>query len=229
MVEKINPSLRDTTRGVMKDVAESPPTVRGLPRDSTARFSRMTVMEPLARDFAVVHPTVSETTGDFSIVRVRSRHERVFVRELRAEDIGYYLPLRLHKRYRRGRKLESHVPMFSGLVFVANGADGRSVAANSRCVHGFMHVAPSYQPQLRRELTTLELILAHDPEVDAYPELIQGREVQVRPGHWAEGLRGVIDSREKRNTFCVRLETMGRMVPVSNIPAELLEVIDAAA
>ena len=195
--------------------------------------TRMTTLmvEPAAREFLVEYPSVAETQGAFSIVRVRPRHEKVFVRELRAEAIGFYLPLRLHKRYWRGRKREAWVPMFGGLVFVANGADGRMVAANSRCVNGFVPVAASYQPQLRRELIQLETVLSHQPDAEAFPELQQGREVEVRHdcGHWAARLRGKIVRRENRDVFVVLIQILGREVEVGNIPGELLEVISDAA
>jgi hypothetical protein len=183
------------------------------------------------RDFIVEHPHVEQTTGDFSIVRVRSRHEKVFVRELRAEAIGYYLPLRLHKRYWRGQRREAWVPMFQGLVFVANGQDGRSVASGSRCVTGYIPVAPSYQPQLRRELIQLETVLSNEPESDTHPDLIPGRPVQVRQGidHWARGLRGKVVRRQNREMFCIEVEFMGRIVPVEDVDPVLLEVIEDAA
>jgi hypothetical protein len=201
--------------------------------DSTARFSRERMVTEHPRDFVVEHPTVEQTEGDFSIVRVRSHHERVFVRELRAEAIGYYLPVRCEKRYRRGRRLESYVPLFRGLVFVANGAEGRKVVADSRCVTSncFINVAPSYQPQLRRELIQLQTVLSHQPDAEAFPELLPGREVEVRGDvdHWARGLRGKITRRDGRDVFVVLITILGRQVEVSNMPGELLEVIGNAA
>ena len=185
------------------------------------------------RELHVQHPAVSDCAGDLSIVRVRSRHEKVFVRELRAEDIGYYLPLRLHKRYWHGQRRESLVPMFAGLIFVANGADGREVASRSRCVPSncFVPVAQSYQPQLRRELIQLETVLAHQPEAESFPELLPGREVEVRTNaeHWARGLRGKIHKRENKDVFVVLIEILGREVEVAGMPGELLEVIERAA
>jgi hypothetical protein len=209
------------------------PAVRAK-RDRSARFPQpskaTTLVTDYLREFVVETPRVEQTEGDFSIVRVRPRHEKVFVRELRAEGVGFYLPLRLHKRYWHGQRRESWVPMFAGLVFVADGQKGRNVAEDSRCITGYIPVSPSYQPQLRRELIQLETVLSHEPTVEAFPELLPGRDVEVRPcDHWASRLRGQIVKRDGRDVFVVLITILGRQVEVSNMPGELLEVIGNAA
>jgi hypothetical protein len=210
------------------------PAVRAK-RDRSARFPQpskaTTLVTDYLREFVVETPRVEQTEGDFSIVRVRPRHEKVFVRELRAEGVGFYLPLRLHKRYWHGQRRESWVPMFAGLVFVANGDAGRRVASDSRCITGYIPVSPSYQPQLRRELIQLETVLSHEPTVEAFPELLPGREVEVRNDapHWTRGFKGKVVRREGLDVFVVLIETLGRQVEVSNMPGELLEVIEKGA
>jgi hypothetical protein len=209
------------------------PAVRAK-RDRSARFPQpskaTTLVTDYLREFVVETPRVEQTEGAFSIVRVRPRHEKVFVRELRAEGVGFYLPLRLHKRYWHGQRRESWIPMFAGLVFVANGDAGRAVASDSRCITGYIPVSPSYQPQLRRELIQLETVLSHEPTVEAFPELLPGRDVEVRPcDHWASRLRGQIVKRDGRDVFVVLITILGRQVEVSNMPGELLEVIGNAA
>jgi hypothetical protein len=210
------------------------PAVRAK-RDRSARFPQpskaTTLVTDYLREFVVETPRVEQTEGDFSIVRVRPRHEKVFVRELRAEGVGFYLPLRLHKRYWHGQRRESWVPMFAGLVFVANGDAGRRVASDSRCITGYLPVSQSYQPQLRRELIQLETVLTAQPESEAFPDLIPGCPVKVRQGidHWACGLEGKVIRRQNRDTFCIEVEFMNRMVPVEDIDPLLLEVIERGA
>jgi transcription antitermination factor NusG len=147
--------------------------------------------------------------GEWHVLHVKSRQEKILGDDLAARHIDYYLPLvRRHRIYGR-RKAVVEVPLFPGYVFLKGSREQAYEADRTGRVARIITV-PN-QDQLERELSSVRLALAQDQSLDPYPYLKEGLRVRVRYGP-LEGLEGVIESKQKRNRLIIQVEVLGQAV-----------------
>ena len=147
--------------------------------------------------------------GEWHVLHVKSRQEKVLGDDLAAQRIDYYLPLVRRDRVYGRRKAVVEVPLFPGYLFL-KGTREQAYSADRTGRVARIITVPN-QDQLERELLSVRLALSQDQSLDPYPYLKEGLRVRVRHGP-LEGLEGVIESKQKRNRLIIQVEVLGQAV-----------------
>jgi hypothetical protein len=125
-------------------------------------------------------------------VYTKARQEKALARDLVGYGVPFYLPLLTQRKPYRGRFVQSHVPMFTGYLFLFVSDDERVCSLTTNRVSQFIKVKD--QEELRRNLRQVRQAI--DSKLPLTPEsrLVPGSRVRVKCGS-LEGTEGVIDKR----------------------------------
>ena len=140
----------------------------------------------------------------WSVAHTRSRQEKVLARALAEKNVPFYLPQIEKHRVRAGRNLVSHLPLFSGYVFVRGGADARDVARRSGVVVAIIDVDD--QRQIRELQLAGASLEPHDP-------IETGDIVKINDGVF-RGYRGIVLREKGRERLLVELTLLRKAVAV---------------
>ena len=152
----------------------------------------------------------------------KARQEKAVARQMHAWEIPFYLPLVKKQVLCRGRRLLTHVPMFTGYVFAYGSAEERiRVLTTNRIVDTLDVPDPD---QLRFELRQLRCLIRSDAPLTVEARLAPGRRVRVRGGPFL-GIEGSVLKRrgETRLLVAVNFLQQGASVEIEDF---LLEPID---
>jgi transcriptional antiterminator RfaH len=123
----------------------------------------------------------------------RARQEKSLARDLLQREIAFYLPLVRRRLLIRGRPVHSHVPLFTGYVFVHASNEDRLRALMTNRV---AHVLPvSDADQLRLDLQNIQVLIESGAPLTIESRLEPGDQVRIRSGALA-GLEGTIVRRK---------------------------------
>lgn len=142
------------------------------------------------------------------VMQTLSRREKDLMRRLRTLEIAHYCPLvKRRSRSPSGRVRISHVPLFSGYVFVLGPEMHRYKAMTTNCIARWLEVGnpEKFLFDLRQIQRLIELDAPLTPEARIQP----GRRVRVRSGSMM-GLEGVVVKRRGKERLMVALEFLGR-------------------
>ena len=153
--------------------------------------------------------TSDRAHGDWHVLHVKSRQEKILAEDLAARRIGYFLPLIRQFRVYGRRRAAVEVPLFPGYIFLKGTLEQAYEADRTGRVARI--IAVPNQEQIEKELSSVRLALAQDQTLDPYPYLKEGLRVRVRYGP-LEGLEGVIESKQKRNRLIIQVEVLGQAV-----------------
>ena len=119
-----------------------------------------------------------------------ARREKELMRQLRALKIAHYGPITAQRtRSPQGRIRISHVPLFTGYVFVRGDEVQRHDTISTGCVSRCLRVT---QPEeLIVDLQRIRIMLAEGQDVRPEPRPVVGRTAIIRRGAMA-GMRGVV-------------------------------------
>src|SRR2546423_2008893 len=96
---------------------------------------------PLLRKEPEIDPeSIFDSAEPWRVAHVRSRQEKVLARHLLQNGVPFYLPQMEKSVVRGGRRLASHVPLFSGYVFFRGDAAARLTALRSNVVAKLIEV-----------------------------------------------------------------------------------------
>jgi transcription antitermination factor NusG len=165
----------------------------------------------------------SETgSGDWFLLRTRSRQEKVIAADLSARRVPNFLPLIRCVRFYGGRKAVVEMPLFPGYVFL------RGTAENAYSLDRAGRVAQiiviGNQRKVNWELRNIDFALVSEAPLHRFPYLKVGVRVEVRSGP-LRGLQGVIESRGKRDRLILQVDILGTAVSME-MDGELLDVIE---
>jgi transcriptional antiterminator RfaH len=147
-------------------------------------------------------PLPTRNNARWYVLHTRPRQEKSLARELYNKECPFFLPL-LPRRLRvRGKILTSHVPLFSGYVFLLHSADERSQALATRRVVRTIAVAD--QEQLWHDLRQVTQLLASGSAVEHERQLAPGALVEIRDGPLS-GLRGKVLRSSSGRRFVVQV------------------------
>lgn len=155
----------------------------------------------------------------------RARQEKALARQLLRWAIPFYLPLVAKDSYIRGRRFRSHVPLFSGYVFLFARDEERSLALSTNRISSILRVA--CQEELYRDLQQVHHLIASDRPVMVEPQLVPGEHVRVTGGPMM-GLDGIVISRRGRSHIFVAVNFLQQGASVA-IDDCLLESLDWAS
>ena len=129
------------------------------------------------------------------VLQTKSRSEKQLMRHLRANDISHYGPV-ITKRYKSpaGRFRTSHIPLFSGYIFMFGTNDDRYTSLTTNYVAKAVPVVESARlvTDLRQIYGAINSGIALTPE----EQIEQGQRVLVKSGPF-KNYEGVVLRREQ--------------------------------
>jgi transcriptional antiterminator RfaH len=126
------------------------------------------------------------------------------------KNISWYLPTFLHYRMTRGHRVESHIPMFPGYVFLQLNRQQNWQVKTSGLIIRILPVTEKTEQQILEDLNNIrkfELISRTQP-VKVRADLIPGKRFIVSNGK-LKGTEGVIVKIKNRTEFIVHLDFLG--------------------
>ncbi len=126
------------------------------------------------------------------------------------KNISWYLPTFLHHRMTRGHRVESHIPMFPGYVFLLLNRQQNWQVKTSGLIIRILPVTEKTEQQIIEDLNNIrkfELISRTQP-VKVRADLIPGKRFIVSNGK-LKGTEGVIVKIKNRTEFIVHLDFLG--------------------
>ena len=134
------------------------------------------------------------------------------------KNISWYLPTFLHYRMTRGHRVESHIPMFPGYVFLLLNRQQNWQVKTSGLIIRILPVTEKTEQQILEDLNNIrkfELISRTQP-VKVRADLIPGKRFTIVRGKLKD-IEGVIIKRKNHTEFIVHLEFLG--YSLATIPA----------
>jgi len=165
-------------------------------------------MPILEREVSVFPENLLErpTEGDTGESRLwwavftKSRQEKALARDLLAREIPFYLPLVANDRYIRGRRVQAHLPVFSGYVFLYGDDTERYQSLTTNRVSRVLPVADG--EQLRHDLRQVHHLIESNAPMTLERRLRPGQFARIKNGPM-RGLEGIITERRGRRLLLV--------------------------
>ena len=137
---------------------------------------------------------LSDLASEFSsrrwwAVYTKARQEKAFARHLVQLNVPFYLPLVPKTNLIRGRKVQSHIPLFGGYVFVFGSEDERSKSLTTNRVSTILSVED--QPQLSQDLRNVAMLIDAAAPLTVEQRLETGAPVRIKNGPM-QGLEGTV-------------------------------------
>lgn len=161
--------------------------------------------------------------GEWFVLHVKPRQEKILAADLEAMKVGYFLPLMPQVRFYGKRKVTVSLPMFPGYMFLRGARDDAFTADRTRRVAQI--IAVNEQERIDWELRNIAMALNCQAPLDRYPYLVEGQMVEVRSGPF-RGLQGVIEKRVQPTRLLLQIQMLGRGMSLE-IDASLLDRIDS--
>jgi len=133
-----------------------------------------------------------------------SRREKELMRRLRAMEVPFYGPV-IPQRTKSpsGRVRQSHVPLFTGYVFLYGDDEVRRAALETGCVSRSLPV-PDVE-SLVADLRRVRQLIESGAPLEREQRLEPGRRVVVREGS-LEGMEGIVIKRHGRTRLLIAVE-----------------------
>jgi transcription antitermination factor NusG len=150
---------------------------------------------------------LSEVPGDWWVGHTRSRAEKSFAREMLAQRVSYFLPMREHVMVWGKRRRKVLMPLFQSYVFFAGGAEDRELALRT---NRLAHVIPVRQrAQFVTELEAIRLALQSGAMLDPYPSIAIGTHCRVIRGP-LRGIEGVVIRKDAMTRLILQIRMLGQ-------------------
>jgi hypothetical protein len=149
--------------------------------------------------------------GRWWVAHVRGRHEKMLAGHLLRHAVPHYLPQRERKIQYRGRTRVSHLPLFSGYVFLAATPAQRVTALTSDAIVSFLEVKD--QLCMHRELCELWRLERCGADLLAHPYLDGCNIVEVVDGPF-KGARGTFLRYKGTSKLIISITLLRRSVAV---------------
>jgi transcriptional antiterminator NusG len=163
--------------------------------------------------------TLSQVEGDWWVGHTRSRAEKSFAREMLAQRVTYFLPMRQHVMVWGGRRRKVLMPLFQSYVFFAGSPDDRESALRT---NRLAHVIPVRQKgQFVAELEAIRLAFQSGAMLDPYPSIAIGTHCRVIRGP-LRGIEGVVIRKDATTRLVLQIRMLGQGASLE-IDAENLE------
>lgn len=148
-----------------------------------------------------------EVGGDWFVLRVKSRQEKVLHADLRARDLHSFLPLVEQSRVYGHRKSKVQLPLFPGYVFLKGQKDDAYTADRTRKVVNILDVPG--QDELAWQLASVEALVNSGASIAELKSIVVGTPVEVRTGQF-RGFQGVVESLKNPKQLVVQIDYMHR-------------------
>jgi transcription antitermination factor NusG len=155
------------------------------------------------------------------VLYTKARQEKAVSRDLFAWRIPFYLPLVKKTSIRRGRRVCSHIPLFSGYIFLYGTDEERMQSLTTNRLSRVLTVDDP--ARLLFDLRQLRELIASGAPLTVESRLAAGSRVRVRRGALA-GLEGTVLTRRGRSRLLVEVDFLGQGASV-DIDDFLLEPV----
>lgn len=134
------------------------------------------------------------------VIYTRARQEKCLARDLRQREISFFLPLVQRRLLIRGRPFYSHVPLFSGYLFLFGTDEDR---VRTLMTNRVAEVIPVSDPeQLVVDLRNVQRLIQTGAPLTVESRLVPNQRVRIRCGAMA-GLEGIVMKRKNMTRLMV--------------------------
>ena len=165
---------------------------------------------------------IRDFTGLWWVAHTKSRNEKALAHDLIGKDISYFLPMSWKIRRRKGRKIRSLLPLFSGYLFFCGEENQRIELLRTNRVANLIEVED--QQRLSDELLQLEQALRTGAPLVPYRYIKTGQRCQVTAGPLAD-LQGIVVRTRNTTRLVLQIDMLGQAASVE-IDTDMIEVID---
>ena len=155
------------------------------------------------------HP---EDTRRWWVAHTLPRQEKAFARQLYDVELPYYLPCDRRRTKVRNKVVISHVPLFSGYVFVRAAEEERIKMLNTNRLAGLLDVRD--QDRLWEDLRRVRRVLDLGRPVTMEQRLAPGTTVTIRTGPLM-GMTGTVIKSNGGFQFVVAVDFLRRGISVT--------------
>ena len=163
----------------------------------------------------VAEPDFDQVNGPsarrWTVLHTKSRQEKSLARELSRYEIPFYLPLVAKTSVIRGRKVQSHIPLFPSYVFLFASAEERARSLVTNRVTTVLPVPDG--DLLRHDLRQLQTLIENGAPLTLESRLAVGRRIRIRNGSMA-GLEGTVLRRCRRVRLVVAVTFLQQGVSI---------------
>lgn len=136
----------------------------------------------------------------WQVLYTKARQEKALARELLKRSVPFYLPLIAKEGISRGRRTVSHIPLFTGYLFLLGNEDERLSALQTNRISRILDVDDA-EP-LVYDLRQIHQLIASGAPLTAESRLVPGNRVRVKHGPFA-GLEGTVLQRRGKTRLLV--------------------------
>jgi transcription antitermination factor NusG len=152
------------------------------------------------------------TQPQWYAVHSRSRFEKRIALLLEDKGITCYLPIKKLQRKWKDRKKVIDFPLFPCYLFVHIPLVNKKTVIQTKGVVRILGF-PEPVPVPDNQIEALKRFETKDVEVDPYPEIFPGKEIEVKKGPF-RGIRGYVIQKNKKYRLLVGLELISQVVSV---------------
>jgi transcriptional antiterminator RfaH len=144
-------------------------------------------------------------------VYTKSRQEKSLARHLISHEIPFYLPLIPKDNIVRSRRVRSHIPLFSGYMFLFGNEEERVTTLTTNRISSILPV--NDQDRLLTDLANVQTLIERDAPLALERRLDAGDMVRIKTGA-LKGLEGVVVKRHGKTRLLVAVTYLQQGVSV---------------
>ena len=149
----------------------------------------------------------------------KARQEKSLARQLVGMEVPFFLPLVVKNNLIRGKRVQSHIPLFGGYIFLHATESERVKALTTNRVSTILEVED--QELLTHDLRHIQRLIKADAPLTVERRLVAGQRVRIKAGPM-QGLEGVVEKRRGQSVLYVAV-TMLQQSATMEIDDFLLE------
>jgi transcription antitermination factor NusG len=154
-------------------------------------------------------PLETEIERRWWAVYTKPRQEKSLARDLLAHRVPFFLPLIPKRSVYRGRRIRSHIPMFTGYLFLFGSDDERLRAISTNRISQLLTVHDA--EGLVGDLRSIHHLIQSEAPLSVESRLQPGRRVRVSSGPFL-GLEGTVEACKSGYRLIVGVKLLQRGV-----------------
>lgn len=166
--------------------------------------------------------SLCDFTGLWWVAHTKSRNEKALAQNLIRKDISYFLPMNWKTHRRRGRRIRSLLPLFSGYLFFCGNEKQRIEVLRTNRVANLIEV--KNQQKLLDELLQIEHALRTGAPLTPHRYIKAGRLCRVIAGPLAD-LQGIVVKTKTAARLVLQIDMLGQAASVE-IDTDMIELLD---
>ncbi len=166
--------------------------------------------------------SICDFSGLWWVAHTKSRNEKALAQDLIRKDINYFLPMNWKVHRRRGRKIRSLLPLFSGYLFFCGEEKQRIDLLRTNRVANLIEVKD--QKRLLEELLQIERALRAGASLAPHKYLKAGQRCRVITGPLAD-LEGIVVKTKTVIRLVLQIDMLGQATSVE-IDTDMIERVD---